>query len=315
VTRLSPRRLVRLSAAAALLFAAAGCMTVDGDLRVNADDTVSGEFVVAIERRALVASGRTESEFLTQLDEWNPVAQLPAGGRAESQPYIADHLLGKKYVYDRVPLTDFGAGGSWGIQHTGARYVVTGSIDFTDLVKAVPPGQAGAGRQRAASPGPEDWDVVIRITFPGQIRSTNGQVSGRTVSWEPQVGRITTLAAEADDGTSPFALSRLGLGDVSITGQGRWALAGLVTVEVAVTTLSAVLLWRRRRRRALALGLAGAGAVVAGAAVAGAAAAGAGAADRRARRRRQVGRGEEEPAWRVAARERTPGGSGRHRAT
>lgn len=244
-----PRRAGRVVAAAALLFSVAGCMTVDGQLEVASDDTVSGAFVVAIERAALADSTTTtEEEFLAKLGEWNPVQQLPAGGRAEVQPYIADHLLGKRYVYDKVPLSEFGSGGTWRIQHVGDAYLVVGEVDFSGLAgyPGIDPAEASRG-----------WDVSMRITFPGRVRSANGKISGRTVTWTPALAKRTRLAAEADDGSPPFTLSKLGVAGASLAGPGRWVIGAGIAGEITVAGLSAYLLWRRRRRRALALAGAG----------------------------------------------------------
>lgn len=235
-------RFGRWLAAGALLLAASGCMTVEGQLEV-ADDTVSGAFVVAMDRAALAASGTSESEFLNRLEQWNPVQQLPAGGHADVQPYIADHLLGKRYVYDRVPLSDFGSGGTWRIQHVGDAYRVVGDVDFSGLAE-----YPGVDVAKAN----EGWSVTLSITFPGAIRSANGEVSGRTVSWQPALAKRTELQAEAADGTSRFALSRIGLSNSTLTGPGRWILVAGVTGECALVGGSAFLLWRRRRRRQLA---------------------------------------------------------------
>jgi len=235
-------RLVRVVAAAALLFGLTGCMTLEGQLEVHSDDTVSGAFVVAVERPALAASGVGEAEFLTKLDAWNPVSQLPAGGRAEEQPYIADHLLGKKYIYDRVPLSQFGAGGTWRIQHRGDAYVVTGVLDLSGA--ATQPGISSTETGKG-------WDILVQITFPGDIRSANGKVSGRTVSWQPQFGQRSELAVEAGDGSSGFRIQDLGVTAAALTGPGRWVLAAGVAGEITLMTVSALLVLRRRRRRAL----------------------------------------------------------------
>ncbi len=234
-------RLLRTLAAAALLFVLAGCMTLDGDLTIE-DDTVSGAFLVTVERAALVEAGVSDEEFFARLETWNPVQRLPARRQALVETYVSSGQVGKRYVYDRVPLADFNAGQTWQIQHKGGEYLVTGQLDLSGFA-----GAPGVDTAEAA----RGWDVTVRMTFPGEIRSANGRLEGRrTVVWRPAFGQATTLSAAAADGSSPFALSRFGVDSDSLVGPGRWVVGTAVAVEVTVVVGSALLFWRRRRRRA-----------------------------------------------------------------
>ena len=238
------RSFYRLLVAAAVLFALAGCMTVDGQLEVGTDDTVTGEFVVAVERAALVDAGVSEEEFLLRLGDWNPLQRLPAGGVAAVEPYVADHLIGKRYRYDHVPLETFGQGGSWRIQHVGNVYRVVGEVDFS--------GMAAEQSARATVEANRGWDVILQITFPGRVESANGQISGRTVTWKPEFAERAKLAAEAADGSSRFGLSRFKVDTgVGAGGAAKWVVGSGVVGEFLAMSVT-VLLWRRRRRAALA---------------------------------------------------------------
>lgn len=232
VTRLG-RTGPRLGVGAVLLAALAGCMTIDGDLRISRDDTLSGAFVVAADRAALAAAGSTEQQFLDRMDAAMPTLRVPARRAARVEPYVTERLVGKRYVYDKVPMRSFDTGGAWRIRHSGGRYVVSGDVDISGI------GRRGAGD----APG---WSVTLRITFPGEVTRSNGDVRGRTVTWRPAFGQVTRVSAEATDrGSGPLTLARPGrLADAL-----PWVLLlGAVGAAVQVAAVAAVVLLRRRWR-------------------------------------------------------------------
>jgi hypothetical protein len=220
------RRVAALVAAAALLGGLSGCMTIDADLHVAADDTLSGTMVLAADRSVLTSSGITEQQFLDTLDDRNRTTQIPARGEASVEPYLTERHVGNKYVYHRVPLRDFSAAsGDWRIQHVDDRYLVSGELDFS--------GGVAPGADQAAMA--DAWDVTVRITFPGEVRSANGKVDGETVVWRPKYGQRTVLAAEAEDG------SGVGWWVYALAGAG----GGVLAAGVALVVLSL----RRRSAR------------------------------------------------------------------
>jgi hypothetical protein len=222
-----------------LLGALAGCMTIDGDLRVDPDETVSGTFIVAVERTALVASKTSEEKFLSQMDRWNANLTIPASGQARVERYVTDELVGKRYVYTKVPLHDFNVEGGWRIKHDGHWYVVDGEVDFSGVAD-----QPGIDPE-AISKG---WNVTVRITFPGEVQFANGEIDRRTVTWRPVYGHKTSLTAGAEDQPpSGFTMPDLR----KFSGPALLLLIAGAVGEVLVVTVAALLV---RRRRAQAQG-------------------------------------------------------------
>jgi hypothetical protein len=245
------RSLSRLLAAGALVLALAGC-TIEGDLAIGTDDTVSGAFVVAVGRSALAESDTSEEEFLDELDRLNPVQSLPARRWVYVEPYLGDNQIGRRYSYDKVPLAEFNDGASWRILRSGDSYLVGGEMDLASFARK--PGVGAAARAEAG------WTVVVRMTFPGRIQTTNGTMEdAHTVVWRADAGERIELAAEAGEGSAEAAaateaqtgLARLGVDRTVVDGPGRWVVAAGVAAETAVA-FSAFLLWRRRRRAAFA---------------------------------------------------------------
>jgi hypothetical protein len=158
------------------------------------------------------------------------------------QPYETDELVGKKYRYADVPLSDFNAVSGLAIRHEGRRYRLDGELDLSG--GGDPRVDIGALTKTAAA--------TVRITFPGKVLSANGDITGKSVTWRPAFGERTTLAAEADDGRPVAAPpSRRSEGSSPWLSAG---LAGAAAVAILALLIWALLAHRRRRRLVRALG-------------------------------------------------------------
>jgi hypothetical protein len=237
---LSRNRVVRAAVGGALLLALAGCVSLDMDLSVSKGDTMSGAIVVAFDRKALTPFASSD-DLLKQVERQNPLGRKPAHGTIEIQDYETDKLVGKKYVYADVPLSDFNAVSGLSIRHEGRRYRLDGELDLSG--GGDPRVDIGALTKTAAA--------TVRIAFPGKVLSSNGEVTGKSVTWRPPFGEKATLTAEADDGR-PVAAPPSRRSE----GVSPWLLAGVAgaIALVALALLTWAFLARRRRLAALGAG-------------------------------------------------------------
>jgi hypothetical protein len=85
----------------------------------------------------------------------------------------------------------------------------------------------------------EDFEARMRITFPGHVSSTNGQLDGNTVTWNLRPSTLEFVQATVDV-------------DGGASGPAGWQLGAGVALAVVLVGGIGVLWLRRRRRPALA---------------------------------------------------------------
>jgi hypothetical protein len=211
--RLSTRRLLPLLLALLLaLTALGGCARVRTALAVQPDDTVTGEIVLATPEQGPEDSG--------------PQVTLPAPleDRVDVSEYRQDGYAGSVLRFSGLNFEEIGAltqaAGPAGqavifeLRRAGGRVLVSGSADLT----TVPVDRA---------------DFQLKISFPGQVVDSNGDVESGTVSWvfdAGEVGDISAVVAVADP-EAPSALN--------------WTL--IVALLVGAASAVVVLLARRTR--------------------------------------------------------------------
>lgn len=183
-----PTMIAPAALCAALTVLLAGCFKIDMDLTVEADDTVDGTMILAIQSSAGELFGMTEDQLRDELE--GSVDDLPDG--ATSEPYDEGDFVGTRVTFAGTPLNEFrGVDEELSIVHEDGTYIVTGAFDLTSD-EAIPP---------EAEPFLSSAEVQLKITFPGDVISSNGEVSGRTVTWNPQLGEVNEIEAEAEDST------------------------------------------------------------------------------------------------------------------
>jgi hypothetical protein len=214
-----------------------GCFTADVRLTVSSDDTVSGTAVVAVDRAAAVAAGGVPA-LVRQLEQRAVPSDVPAPGRVETNPYRDARRVGVRITLTDVGLDAFGGSPEPGrpslaIVRSGDEFVVSGSIDLTRTGLQVG-GDLNTLRALSAA------DVSVRLTFPGEVLQSNGDVAGRTVAWTARPGEVTTLIARASAvGGSPGAAT-------GTSGRG-WTWAVVAGVGVIVLSLVGLLAHRMMR--------------------------------------------------------------------
>lgn len=184
-----------------------GCARVRAALALQPDDTVTGELVFATPAKSTDDKGPT-------------VALPPDLSAVQATAYRQDGYTGTVLRFSRLTFAQVselakaafpdGNRVEFALRRAGGRVLVTGSVDLTTV-------------------SVDKADFQLKVSFPGRVVDTNGDVDGSTVSWDftpGEVGDITATVAYADPG-APSALNwTLGLAAVV-------ALAGLVVVVVA----------------------------------------------------------------------------------
>jgi hypothetical protein len=218
----------------AVLLVLSGCLKLDADLAVAADDTVSGRYVVAyLKDPARPASGLAPPREL-----------LVSRGSAESRRYDDGTYAGIEYQLRGVSFFDLAAfaaaqqqgrpTGTLRLARDDDDVTLTGVFDFRET----PPVNQTPQQREAAE---RTFSVLVRLTFPGEVYAANGRVEGRSVTWDVRPFELTTLTARANalPPAPPSAAGRAAT--TAMVGAGAGGLAVL---------LLAVMRRRRRRRRA-----------------------------------------------------------------
>ncbi|MEP6695334.1 MAG: hypothetical protein ABJA34_00485 [Pseudonocardiales bacterium] len=224
------RLLVAVAGAIGLLLSLSGCVKLDMDLTIRSNDTVEGTIILAVNKRLLTASGQGEQQLHDQLEKQGPfaAAERPKEGTFSQRPYDKDGRVGEAYTFSGVPLTEFGNSGTGlKITHTGDRYFVSGQLDLTTQ-SATDPQTEALAKQFGSTP-----ELRIKMTFPGEVLTSNGTINGRSVTWHPKLGQRTLLSAEA---RTTAVIPKL------------LAIAGGVVGLLLVIGLVVLLVLRRRRR-------------------------------------------------------------------
>ncbi len=239
-----------------------GCLKMDMDLQVRADDTVDGTMVIAFDSTLLSATGQDPADAVQELLGSGSIVPSPGPGAVSAQPYNQDGKIGEEYTLTGVPITQFAAkpgdDSTLVITRTGDTFTVSGEMDLSSTGTSsggtpAPSGTADAVAFTDDSPSaapslPFDpsallgsIDVRVRITFPGEVISANGAIDGTSVTWTPKAGEKVTLqaVARASEPTGALGLS---------ANSGRTAGIGAgVLIAVVVAGVLAFVLIRRRR--------------------------------------------------------------------
>jgi hypothetical protein len=197
------RTAARMFAIASLALLLSGCIKAHQELVLHEDNTVSGTIVFALSRSLAELAGGDVDELLSQMDEGD--SPVPEGVEYDSAPYDDDEYVGREYTFSNAPLETFDAASEEvSIVREGDTFVVSGTLDLSG--EEFDPSQAPGGQEILDS-----FDVRIAVTFPGPVESANGEISGKTVSWEPSLGERLEMSAVGSaiesGGGSPSALT------------------------------------------------------------------------------------------------------------
>lgn len=177
------RILKAVALAISVALVTSGCMKIEMGLTVSSSDTVSGTAIVAFSKKMIEAgnaNGATPDMFDT-------AGMFGEGTGVTAENYSDDKFIGTKYSFDEIGLDKFySASGSTSLRiiRKGDELIVGGAIDTSGGASDV---DAVRGNPATAELF-EDSALIVSISLPGEIKSTNGKLSGNTIVWEAQIG-------------------------------------------------------------------------------------------------------------------------------
>lgn len=264
------RRLAGAVAVGALLIASlTGCLKMEMNLVLD-EDRADGTMILAIDKEWLAFfedfgdpgadPSASSDEFLDEMLN----ADLEGLEGATVEPYEDDQYVGNRYVFEDVPLSDLeGDSDELSITYDPAAktYEVTGTFDMSEMTDTGDGGEEEFG----LPPGMmqqlvDSFDIMISITFPGEVKDHNGELTGTTVTWRPAAGEVTEIYALASSEPAPAAGPAGSGGSAVNNGSSSTTVALVVALIVLVVGVAAGLgFWFLRRRRSPAEAAVGAG--------------------------------------------------------
>ncbi|WP_415645774.1 LppM family (lipo)protein [Stackebrandtia soli] len=219
-----------------------GCMRVDMNVTINADDTITGHYVIALTEEVMndLAEFGDSADPFAKLEEPFPGDTVVDEYREEVDGEV---YVGKKLSFENISFDDFlGAmndsdnadgtgGGKFSIERSGGDFVFAVTLDSENTTE-----YPGLVAEMA-----DDIHFMITVTFPGEVSDTNGELSNgdRTVTWDVDMGGDTELRAVGSASESSSLVLWIIIGVVGILG-------------IAAIVLAAVKISASRKRAAVA---------------------------------------------------------------
>ncbi|MFD2840314.1 LppM family (lipo)protein [Populibacterium corticicola] len=205
-----------------------GCMRMHIDLVLEEDDKASGSMIFAISDET-AQSVQMEPQALFDMMMQDSEEIAPEDGTAE--PYAEDGYTGTKWTFDSQPIdANVGGGEDLTITRDGDDYVVTGKFDMGD--------EGSMESDPMAEAMLQGFDVALKITFPGEVKESNGEITGQTVTWTPKPGENLTLSARG----SAVASGGIGGGGLSLP-----LILGIVGAVLVLVIVAIVVAGSRKR--------------------------------------------------------------------
>lgn len=168
-------RLALLAAAATLMLT--GCLRFSADLTLDPDNTVSGEYVVAVKKGTGEKYGMSDTEMAQEI--WGDYPKAGALSGASIGDYDDDGYVGVRVSFADQPLEVFAPrDDEWGVERVGDEFVVSGPSN------AVPQDAAGDVPDGELTAALADARFTVSVTFPGDVLESNGTADRRTVTWQ-----------------------------------------------------------------------------------------------------------------------------------
>lgn len=183
-----------------------GCIQLQAVFSVSESDRLSGEIIFGVSKEALSISeelGIDSSNFPPTTNLFDRLSEITA------KPYETDTWIGSSYSFDNrnLGVLDFQEGDEnyFSVTREGDELIIDGLLDTTEEAEEAPEPLVES-LFGGTVPQPE---LVVSITLPGQITSTNGSVMGNKITWRGQIGERVVMRAKA---TSPLQQTDLPAG-------------------------------------------------------------------------------------------------------
>jgi hypothetical protein len=154
--------------------AASGCVRVHAAFAVSSDDRVSGDLIVGTQPSAQNDAG--------------PQLTVPPSlaSKVTGKPYSADGYVGTELTFTGLTFTELSELATTASTLSGAYHLqFQRSSDLVTL----------AGSADLSQVSTTKADVQLKVSFPGQVLRTDGDLAGQTVSWTLTPNRITSFSA------------------------------------------------------------------------------------------------------------------------
>lgn len=218
---------------ASLVVLLTGCLKLDMQLDVQADDTVDGSVVFAVNKDVLSLTG---GSFADLIGEQTPFPSDMEG--VTSEEYEDGEFTGQRYNFEGVPISEFNSDPAdpdgLRITHEGDTFVVQGALDLSQDLGGLS-GVTGATGPFDPAQMMGSAQLRIAISFPGKVTQANGEIDGNTVVWEPRFGERQELQATASAVAS---------------GGDNWTLVFILLGIAAVAIIAAIIVLMNRRKKA-----------------------------------------------------------------
>ncbi len=219
------RILLKASLVLVLIFLTSGCMKLKMNLVVGKDDTVSGSTVLAYSRAAASFSGSGISSALDPNRLFKDKSLITITPYEDNSGYV-----GNKVTFKKQSIESFKLGATnqtITFKRHGSVIDVNGVIDLTSNGLDTSSNNPEDGFTNSAF---DSNDISIKITLPGSISSSTGQVSGNTVTFTGKPGEVIKIQASSDENPSPLPTI-------------LWSLALLLAVAIFIWFI-----WRSNRK-------------------------------------------------------------------
>ncbi|WP_029088381.1 LppM family (lipo)protein [Brevibacterium album] len=209
--------------AALLALVLSGCVKLNADFQIAADETVSGSLAMLVDPRAFEDLGQPvdEAELDRSVAEMQNDPSVPDGVTVEKL-IDDDGYMGMLMTFDRVPAEEFSTGSATsefggpsmeGISVSSA----DGEISFemsNPVAEAGGEAGMGMGSMRTAFD-----EARVSVSFPGAVIDAEGaEISGKTATWDLRDFEGDFLSATANASGFPWWVVFVIVGAVVVLG-------------------------------------------------------------------------------------------------
>jgi flagellar basal body-associated protein FliL len=160
---MSKKKLGIAALVAVVALSLSGCIKVVSNIVLHDDDTVSGEYIFAIEK--MYAEDMSMDEIMSTLGGDTATDEMV---NATSEPYDDGEFVGTIVKFENEPLgsvdTEDGT-----LTRVGDTFVYEGAVPDPSSFEGMPDADKAV--------------ATMSITFPGAVTEHTGQLSGTTVTW------------------------------------------------------------------------------------------------------------------------------------